>query len=168
MRRCVSAIALIFIAVSAAQAQYPLEISYDKFKDKTTVQTKGLQVTGTQLRGVQLKLIGLHDGNTMKAPGEIAILFLSAAEEQRFSNDKELIFMLDDTRLKLGDMSLAKRDYSSGTYMEALLLPIPLESIRKISNAIHIEGKVGSVEFKLTAEQKAAIGMFVDYFTVKK
>jgi hypothetical protein len=164
MKKLICLVTLLLFIHILAFGQEGFDNTYDKFKDTTTVTSPTMQLFGTLTNGLQLKLIGVYEGQKPTQPKETGIMLFSVADERQFRDDTELIFLINDERLKLGKMQIAMRDYKSGRYMEGLYLAVTLETIKRLADGKTVEAKVGSKEFRITAGQQDILKAFIRRF----
>jgi hypothetical protein len=155
--------------ITAARAQENLEIKYDAGTDKTTVTTKTHHVSGDPLNGLHIKLVGLYHGRDIKPTDQMGLIVFCVSEDGlqfRKNKDKELSFLVDGKKVKIGEVYLAFQEYDLIRFMQGLYARIDLPTLTRIANATKAEGKVGSKEFTLNQELQGAIKAFVEYFSL--
>lgn len=161
------AFTFLLVAMSAHGQEKPGDsytVSYDRFKDVTIVTLKSVQLSGTLTRGLSMRVGCTHEGKAPAPATDCSIAVFSAASELQYRNEPEMIFLVNDERVRVGKMISARREYESGMFLETLFVPASLSLIKKISTAMSVEGQVGSVEFKLTLAQQSTLKEFVKYF----
>jgi hypothetical protein len=138
------------------------ETSYDKFKDETTVKFKRLPLTGGMRLAMSAEMIYLmgafqFKGQKMSEPATTAYLgFLSESKDWVFLRDQHLIVLVDGERIDLGDAE-RDSDIRIGEVKELLVFDVPAETLSKIANGDKVEMQLGSREFKLKDNARAAL-----------
>lgn len=141
--------------------------NYDRFKDRTYYATSPMPISPDG--GVVLKAAFSSEGAAPKVPKDM-VLFLDTDEsvQRAFrSGNREMIFLVDGERLRLGKMEwldsayLPGTRYTSGRVVESLGIVVPWESFRRISAGQSVEFQAGSVEAKLSPVQLEALQKLV-------
>lgn len=158
-------LAVLFVS-SIGRAQQPkVTFRYDRFKDETHVKLEKTLVRGVNGEtGLFLVMASVFTGQGPTGEEKILLSFFLQTPDAHFQSrfaDRELIFLADGVRVKIGDMSVL--DTKPGaewigivTSADALL---PLVDVKKI------EGKVGDLEFNLSDAQTSAVHDFLKRLT---
>lgn len=142
------------------------KISYDKFKDRTRIETADLSIPLVNARGTSatLTVSASHPGTT-PTPPVLGALNFSVYSRYGFTFDVEttLILLIDGERIQIEDVD-CHRFLNAGPYVESAWAPVDLDTLKRIAKARTVEGQLGSVEFKIPAERQRAIAALVQYF----
>jgi len=142
----------------AADEQPKLVVKYDRFRDETTVSlhldlTPAATAETPYPNWFWVEVAAIYPGRSPIEPKAIHIDFTTRLGG--FDYDRELIFLVDGKRFRLGSM----RGYSSaaGGF-------IPYRTLLIIANGSKVEGKAGFAEFELKEKEKAALKRFAQHF----
>jgi len=89
---------------------------------------------------------------------------MSIGSSRSFESETTLIFLIDGERMRVDKVKRADVSYSGDHYLEILITPITIESLKRLGAAASVEGQLGSMEFKLKPEHQTAIKI-VGYFS---
>jgi hypothetical protein len=158
-------LAVLFFVGSNLQAQTTrVTREYDRFKDQTAVKLEKTLIRGIDGEdGLFLVMTSIYHG---KPTGEeaIAINFFLQTPKEHFARpfiDRELIFLADGVRVRLGDVEVV--DTKPGA--EWIAAATNLVELRSLAGAKKIEGKLGDLEFSFDHDQVSAVHDFMKSLT---
>lgn len=148
------------------------EIEYDKFKDSSVVRFSSFSIYSAKPGGgiIYFGLSFPFEGNVLKStPDRINLFFLSSGAAWRFLKLHNLIFILDDERLDLGEGRHNGRINSAGrsAVSESVTFSLTTDELEEIADSKQTELQLGAFEGKLTAEHKQMIKDFIKLGTIK-
>ncbi len=140
---------------------------YDRFKDLTTVSMKNMLVIGNNnytpvIYGIaDFWLTGgfQYQGQTWTKPTQVALAFeaLEAYWEFRNPGNRNLILIVDGTRMDLGMMASQESVVPYVGNKESLAVVLPYETFLRIANAKSVEAQLGRLEFRLEERHLAGL-----------
>ena len=150
-------------SVAVAQKEPTLNVisRYDKFKDETTVSIAmplyhrvSPPLTGPVgdlkfIADIDVYVVYSYSGQQPAKPQLIYLLLESTADTTAFGANPSLIFLADNTRIRMGTMIQKVRRYGS-LLKETETAEIPIESFVILANADNVEVQVGEVAFPLS------------------
>lgn len=146
----------LFCASAFGQAKpEKIDVTYDRFKDRTTVETDYMRVAGSDWNSNPLEIAArfTYPGKTVSKPQYVILFFYSATKTWRFKTAPTLIALVDGESLDLGRATLTDQDIHTDTYSvsvrEYLAAVIPFDTFLKIKNARTVEMQLGTTEFRL-------------------
>lgn len=139
---------------------------YDKFEDETIV-TVSLSVkdesfklsdltskSSTELYGIDLTALFWFEGQELqKDVDEFVLRFTAVSRKWRWSDEKDLIAIIDGERVKLGNGKRVSKVRKGGSVYESLSWTVPKATFEKIANGKSVEVRVGSDEIKFNSKQ---------------
>lgn len=142
-----------------------MRVEYDRFKDRTNVDSRFMQLTGARIRGLACQVFSYYPGQTRQKPAAVLLWFHHAWSEPKLRDSRELILIIDGERESFGQLKMVNIKYlRGGTYLESIGLETDMGLIRRLAHASTVEGRLGSIEFRLTAEHRAAMRELIDYY----
>jgi hypothetical protein len=138
-----------------------IELSYDRFKDETTLELKGMDVGD----GVWFGAIAFSKGRAVPR-GPAFVLFRFVTHNRRFQclNGCDVTFLVNGKRISLGTASNVDRkidSYLGSVYViEVFGVAVPYATFKTIARASTIEFQAGSDEASLQASRIAALQDF--------
>ena len=151
---------LILILPIVGQNKEEIKIIYDRFKDETTVGISLGKIETGWDDSVTHIIAATHPGKKLHDISSTKFTWMITAPRSQYGKT-ELILLADEERIRfegaVGNLSDASR---------VALIPINLDTLRRVSKAKVVEGRVGKSEFKLTREDQAKITTFLEYFAV--
>lgn len=147
--------------------KFSIQEHYDKFKDRTTYATSPMTLHGNHL-GIVFQVFFASDGTKPIKP-QHAVISVGFVDDlrTRLKSDRTLIFLVDNSRLRLGAMDwlesiyLPGGRYASGRVKDYLGMTIPWETLVRIANASTVEFQVETVEARLDSVHLEAIKMLI-------
>ena len=139
----------LLILLFAAPAFAQPTVTYDKFRDVTSVSGESARVSS-----LHMVPTCLHKGEKLTAAADLHcyLIFRSASRSWEFLKSRDLIFLVDGERVDLGK-GTHEGDVSSSRYRvgvtERMMFKIPRAELEKITAASSVEFKLGYVEGKL-------------------
>lgn len=159
---------LAFLAIMStcisAQGQEE-KVSYDKFKDITTVtRVIPLGEEHEQIAGMNLILSFSYPGKVYAKPAKVYFGLSSFSKRWKFLKDADrwAILLIDGDRLDLGILEKSGSEIQGGAIYELVGIHVPPETIQKLAKAKTIEIQVGQFEKELAPHHKTAIKEFGD------
>ncbi len=161
-------IVCLVAAAARAQDKPKVTVEYDRFKDRTALTLHKTRVAGTSDDDALFLLIVQSSPGRRPDPDSVITLsFFSGSAVAHFegiAQDRELIFLADGQRIRLGDMALV--DAKEGA--EWVMIGLPLETLIQLAKSKILEGKAGDREFKLSTAQIGAVREFLQYIVPKR
>lgn len=135
------------------------QISYDKFKDKTTIQFGWFNVSGSKENQSNAFFLSFgaafaYAGQAPAQPENYTLWFSSSTSKWAFLDRRHLIFLVDGERIDIGDGNRSGK-VSSGRYVsvtEAMSYVISATVFQKIANGKSVEFQLGKFTAALKAE----------------
>lgn len=138
-----------------------VEVKYDRFKDSTLISIEPIPLFGTERNGLELSVVYGFSGQTPPATKTlIGFQFFSMSDRQKFALDRELIFLVDGERVRVGAMSLDTATVINGVVFEAMHIGMSYSTFSKLANGKKVEGQVGATEFELKTEHLKSLREF--------
>lgn len=154
-----------------------ISVDYDRFKDKTTVQTKEVDIGDLVQMGYRngehvvihpdalffwFKIVGSYSfaGQQKTRVDSMNLFFMTTSRTWRFLNDTDLNVIADNERIPLGKMvrrGKAESLLRVVSVRETLGATIPSSTMSKIANAKKVEMRVGSIEFEFGDNERQAL-----------
>ncbi len=154
-------------------APYPIETTYDKFADTTTVGT-GFRIVEFDLnQSLRLeayfysfyKFKGIQ--NNSSGQSRILIKYTLFNTLSPLANNN-LIFLVDGTPIDLGEMPILSTERVSTYIIVYIGKNVSPEVLEKIANANIVEGRLGSgIEFQFKEKQISTLRKFTEQIGVK-
>jgi len=151
---------LVFALPIVGQSNEELKIKYDRFKDETTVGISLGKIEPGWGDSVTHIIAATHPGQKPQVSSSTKFTWMITAPRIPPYGKTELILLVDEARIRLEGAA------SSGGSSRVAMIPINLDTLRRVSNANVVEGQVGKSEFKLTPEDREKIATFLKYFAV--
>ncbi len=148
--------AVIVLALVPFQKPGKIETSYDKFKDRTTVETNYMRVAGSDWNSNPLEIAARlnYPGQTPSKPRLAILYFYSATKTWRFKTEPTVLLLVDGERVDLGKAVLMDQDIHADRYSvsvrEYLGVAVPFSTFEKIAGASSVEMQLGEIEFGLS------------------
>lgn len=155
--------ALAVLSICASGQGEKEKVSYDKFKDLTTVtRIIPLGEEGEQLASLNLVLSFDYPGKVYVKPGKVYFGLSSFYKRWRFLNapDRRAILLIDGERVDLGVFERSGSQIEAGAIYELVGKDVAPETIQKLARAKKIEMQVGQFEKELAAHHKVGIKEF--------
>jgi hypothetical protein len=143
-----------------------IEIKYDRFKNKTIVQTNPKKTAGTAKQPA-LVLMGSYDGQTQSRPGECTIAFALSSSSWVYLRCHSIYCLTDGNPLELPP-SKHEGKAGRGYVIEFISILIPFSIIEQLSKSEKVEFKICNTEFTLTKQEMQDLRTFVEAFSEKK
>ncbi len=160
--------ALSVPAACCAQQVGRLDLTYDRFKDETTVTSAIEPPRVTNNPHVLDMLFGAYftyPGREVKsAPDKVTLAFTVTSQEGQFTADRNpsLIILANQKRIFAGHAERARsKVLSNGLVIETLAAGVPLSIVKEIDSAEIIEMQLGEIEFQLTTANRDSVKEFL-------
>lgn len=152
--------ALLLVAVTSLCRAQQVTSEYDRFHDETVTKLEKTRVAGTD-DDHALYLMLTYTVPSKEQPGAKPhtpmLSLFSISPTIHFSVERELIFLVDGERLKLGQMLLI--DVQPGK--EWIMTALPIDALLRIARAKKVEARVADWEFTFNASQMKALRAFL-------
>jgi hypothetical protein len=160
----------LFLVVVAILSPYnsfaEIEVKYDRFKNKTVVQTNPKKTTGTAIQPA-LVLMASYDGQTPSRPGESTIAFAVRSPKWAYLRCHSVHCLADGKPLELPSFK-HHGEVGRGYVFEFISTSIPFSIIEQLSKCEKIEFKLCNTEFSLSRYEMEDLKTFVQAFTEKR
>lgn len=140
----------------AAVKDKRLDIEYDKARDRTIIQLKdeyALEIKPGRLASLKLNIYYHCSGQDSGCrPYTVLLSFIADGSGFVFEkSDRELILLVDNQRLPLGQLDWDGSSESSPnvTTMEQMTVYVPTSTFERMLRGKVIEGQIGSTTFKV-------------------
>jgi len=148
---------LFVLAFVPFQKAGQIDTTYDRFKDRTTVETDYMRVAGSDWNSNPLEIAArfVCSGQKITQPEHVVLFFYTkTTHDWPFKTEPGLIAIADGERLNLGKTTFMDGDarfngYDSIYFHQYLAIVVPFETFRKIKNAGTVEMQLGEREFTL-------------------
>jgi hypothetical protein len=143
-----------------------IQIKYDRFKDKTTVQTDPKKTRGTKFQPA-LVLIGSYGGQSPSKPGVCDLALALQASSWEYLRCHSVACLADGKPVELPP---PKHDghVRRGYVLEFIIMMVPFNTIEQLSKSEKVELKICNTEFTLTKEEMQDLRTFVEAFAERK
>jgi hypothetical protein len=143
-----------------------IEIKYDRFKDKTTVQTDPKRTAGTALQPA-LVLIGRYDGQTPSRPAECTLAFAVRTSSWAYLRCHSVDCLADGKPVALPS---SKHDWKvgKGYVFEFISIIVPFTIMEQLSNCQKVEFKICNTEFSISKYELEDLKTFVEAFKERR
>ena len=142
-------------------------VQYSASQNKTDISSGGIQLEGTEEKGVTLvphfSVAGDVNKITPKPPDEVALDFAAFSEKPKFPNVTKIVFVSDNKIVynTAGQFSTSK--VADGMYSEFLYVKVPTAVFLKMSSGSIVTIKLNEHEYTLTESQLLQIQRMSDY-----
>jgi hypothetical protein len=144
-----------------------IEIKYDRFKDRTIVQTDPKKTgIGTKLQPA-LSLVGFYSGQTPSIPNACLLGFVLTNPSWAYLRCHSLYCLADGNPIELPS-SKHRGDVGRGYVIEQVSVWISFSIIEQLSKSEKVEFKLCNTEFTLTKNQMQDLRTFVEAFTGRR
>jgi len=134
-----------------------LDIEYDKVRDRTSIQLKddyALDIKPGRLVSLKLNIYYHCSGQDSGCrPYTVLLGFVADGSGWVFQkSDRELILLLDNQRLPLGQLDWdgsTSESSSNGNTIEQMTVYVPTSTFERMLQAKVIEGQIGATTFKV-------------------
>ncbi|MBV9211800.1 MAG: hypothetical protein JOZ52_14260 [Acidobacteria bacterium] len=141
-----------------------IETSYDKEKDETKVELKRMSVSVVTFpNDPQLHLTAYftYAGKNRSKPESVVLGFVAFSINHvwKFKEDRELVAMLGDEKLKLGSAELLDSSNKSDYVKEVMAMYVPFDAFVRIVNfdQNRVNLQLGNVKFELKKNELEAL-----------
>lgn len=159
---------MILFAVLAALSFHLTEaqpkITYDKFKQVTTVSSEPASIYG---HGPSLIIAAFAacPGDSLCHPATITMLFASSNDDWAFMKSHKLIMIVDSIRIDLGDVAYESSVRKTRPFCrETMILRMPFKDFNSIANAKLVEFQLGPGEYSLDEDDREELRDFCAKF----
>jgi hypothetical protein len=166
MEKIIGLLVTLFILIMEASSFAEIEIKYDKFKNRTVVQTDPKKIAGTVIQPA-LVLIGSYDGQTPSRPAVCIIAFSLTSSSWAYLRCHSLNCLADGKPVELPP-SEHHGSTERGYVIEHVAITIPFSFIEQLSKCEKIEFKLCNTEFSLSRYEMQDLKTFVEAFLEKK
>lgn len=123
---------------------------YDRFRDATVISTSKMLVRGSK-RSIRTNVEYNFAGKSQKEPESVSLSFYASAARPLFREDNlELNFLVDDTRVPLGELRMLEEEKTKTATKQTVVISVPYKTFARIANAKKVEFQIGTLEYKLT------------------
>ena len=156
-----------FSALCTAQSSgSTVNVSYDKFEDRTEVSSSESKVDDPVLRKKIKQDLRLHarymcGGHTSHCrPDKLELMFVSYSTVEHIGSG--LILIIDGKRIRASKSSWSTGDDGTGHIVEHIDVDITVEDFLHLARAQKVEGKLGQTTFKLDHDNLAGMRALAD------
>jgi hypothetical protein len=146
-----------------------IDVSYDKFKDRTTVETDFMGVYGSDWNSNPLEIAAVftYSGRVPTRPEFVTIYFWSHTPRWRFADPPIILAIANKGRLNLGQSVRTDANIRVSSHRvsvdETIAVVVPMDTFRKLAFGAPVETQVGQVEFKLEGKPLLTFQALADY-----
>lgn len=143
-------------------AEQPV-VEYDRFADITKVNSQPITLANEIFGAPQKTLFGslpavtsfqvvavvLYKGQQTSSPNSVALVFNGQSHYRWFQNDRDLVFLVDGSRLNLGRTEYSEGVAPPGKTNEFCAIEIPVSTFAQIARGKSVEFRLGSQAFSM-------------------
>jgi hypothetical protein len=173
LRLTIAAAVTILAGAAWSGINVDLEGQYDKFRDVTTLRTRGpgdLQLTdGAPGMDLKVTFYASDHGKKIGAKASVSAFISSVADDWRFSGHRSgapLVLLLDGAKMELRAEFADSDVFDGGSCYEAFNVRLTRAQLASIAGARVVEGQLGVAEFVVPGpvlrRAKALVGQIPD------
>lgn len=164
MKKLLPLIILVFAVKAFGQTKTPnvFETEYNKFNDETRISSDLWELRTSKNQPVTMTVSLEHPGKTLtKDVSEFWFLFDAKCSRYFcFSRDEELVFLVDDVRLKIADTVSSAGDTA--------IFTIKRSEMERLASAKTLEFQISIFQIALKPKDIANLKILFDLGTAKK
>jgi hypothetical protein len=141
----------------ADAAPQALAVEYDRFANTLEIATPPIQVADS-LKAVFFYVV---EGRQPKKAKAVHVLLSGSSPSWRFLTYHDLNFLADGKRLPVAKVD-HDGDVGSGYVFESVMAELSVSTIEALAKAKDSRGRLGSTEFELPTQLRAALGALAD------
>lgn len=142
-----------------------ITVSYDKFKNQATIRTSPSITIYSELDDlITLSTYAgyLCEGDTSCKVKYIDLNFRSfSCYGWQYLSSHDLILIVDNERIKFGEATRVGSVLEGSMTLELMFVIVPIETFRKIANAMLVEGKLGTTVFSMAYKDRELFRMLL-------
>lgn len=146
------------------QKEQTVNVKYDKFKDRTVIDTESYSIGGAKgelailVPEMEMTAAVVCSGKaTSCTAGRIELLFIAHTNDWRLHDHVQGRLLIDGRRAVLGKGSWDGQVMDADDLHEYIDFNITVALLRQLARAKHVELQLGSFEFEISADNLAIL-----------
>jgi hypothetical protein len=161
---------LVFSAFGQSETAGKVNVTYDRFKDITTVNTLPIDLFGAEEYSkwgvIFFQIFGQYEvkGSVGQLPDTVKVAFSSVSKKPFFAsaNDRTLNLIIDGKRIAYGEMKYSGlKSHGTTNYEESVWMELSTADFKNFLKSKSVELQMGKLEFNLPSSILNSLSLLI-------